>query len=542
VAGGGPALKKTTAMPLVAMILATLAITAVPIRTARAAMEDEPWYGDMGRHWASEYVRILWEEKVTDGEVRMTRRHGNKHREAYYYPSLVSTRAQYAMMLAKAFGLQPLDYDQPCFADVPRDYSFFGKKAFGYIQASARAGMILGYPGGAFRPDSPLTREQAFSILVRALGLGPFADSLRDEEAARIVRRYRDCGQISPCFLKPLAIATAFHIIEGYPDGSLRPTTEMNRAESATVVYRSCMVRAEAAPSEFSPDGDGIDDFTTFNIQTLRNRNAISWNFFVTDYTGAILKTMNTACSRGAPPPALAWDGSSNNGGGALPDGTYYYRAQVLDRQDQTFWSVMKPVRIRRKSLRGFVSPPSVRPGDGIDVTALAMGSPLSVWASTPWSVPTAMTRVDSTTWRCGFTIREDAPDGEYEVDLLAVYEGTERRAKAPFRVEETLVLDGSLTPNPCRAGQLVSIRATASPSIIQVEASCYDLGLSVMSLAGPSPAGEWYGSFRVPRDADPGRYGVTLRGRSPRKSATRDLDLIVGDKPLDSVTFTLTG
>ncbi|MGE5485134.1 MAG: S-layer homology domain-containing protein [Ignavibacteriales bacterium] len=540
-AGGGPALK--SALNTLLMTLAVAVVMVAAVAGGVAGAESDPWYEDIGkREWFYTYVRTLWEEGVTDGDIRTVRRDGHNHRKCYFYPSEDCTRAQYAMMLAKAFRLQPLDQEPPVFRDVRSDYSFFDKPAFGYIQASARRGMILGYPDGTFRPGSPATREQAFAVLVRALGLQPYAENLSDDDARRILKQYRDRRSISPSLTREIATATRFRIVEGYPDGSLKPTSEMNRAEAATVVYRSCMVRADARPPDFSPDGDGLDDFTTFDIFTLRNRNAVSWNLFITDYGGAILKTMRPSGVREAPPPGVVWDGTSNKGS-RLPDGTYYYRAQVSDRQDQVFWSVMKPVVISSKSLRGTASPPVVQPGEEVSVTAYATGGPEAVYVAGPWSGSAPMNGGPST-WRYSLIVPSSALDGDYEIALRAVYRGAERKATARFRVEQIIRLDGALEPNPCRAGQSVSIRATTSSNVVRVEATCARLGMSHLSLAGPSQGGVWSNSFPVPPATQPGRYIVTLEGSSLTKSVSLDLDLdvVVNEDALDSVTFTLTG
>ncbi|MGE5542178.1 MAG: gliding motility-associated C-terminal domain-containing protein, partial [Bacillota bacterium] len=337
--------------------------------------------------------------------------------------------------------------------------------------------------------------------------------------------------------------AIRFRIVEGYPDGTLKPKRDMSRAEAATVVYRSCMVRADARPPDFSPDGDGQDDFTSFDIFTLRNRNAVSWGLYITDYYGgAVLKSMGSGGARQAPPPSVVWDGMSNKGS-RLSDGTYYYRARVSDRQDQEFWSVMKPVVISSKSLRGTASPPVVQPGEEVSVTAYTTGLPEAVYAAGPWMGSATMNGGPGT-WRHSLTVPTSAPAGEYEVALKAVYRGTERKATASFRVEEIIRLDGALEPNPCRPGQSVSVRAMTSSNVVRVEASCAGLGMPGLSLAEAPRRGVWSNSFRIQPGTPPGRYIVILEGSSLTKSATLDLDLdvVLDEDALDSVTFTLTG
>ncbi|MCR4397400.1 MAG: S-layer homology domain-containing protein, partial [Firmicutes bacterium] len=156
-AGGG---KETPLTRRYAYSLAVVAaVLFLPTGHARAA--GDRWYDDMAGHWSSRYVRVLWEEEVTDGECRVTGHEDHPHKRYLYHPSAVSSRSQYAMLLAKVFRLAPVNDDHPLFSDVPTNYSIYDKPAFGYIQAAAREGIILGYPDGRFEPGSGLTREQA---------------------------------------------------------------------------------------------------------------------------------------------------------------------------------------------------------------------------------------------------------------------------------------------------------------------------------------------------------------------------------------------
>ncbi|NPV70769.1 MAG: hypothetical protein HPY55_09015 [Firmicutes bacterium] len=521
--------------------VATVAVTLLCLSLIPSTVlaEGDPWYTDVAGHWAQEYVRTLWEEDVTDGKIEVVRRDGRRRRESRYYPSLGCTRGQYSMMLAKAFRLSPDTQGPPAFADVPEGYSIFDKPAFCYVQAAARAGIIVGYPDGCFVPEVTITREQAFVILVRALGLESYARQLSDDEVWRLLRRFRDRNSVSGGFVKELAVAVKLKIVEGYPDGTLRPRQNVTRAEAATVVYRSCMVTASVNPIKFSPDGDGVNDTTEFHLATLRNRNAIAWNLFVTDYSGQLLRTMNHLLDPGPPPASLSWDGRADDRR-VLPDGTYYYRARVEDRNRTVFWSVLKPVTLQSRGLWGHVSPPVVEPGDEAVVTAYAQGDPSAVLYASPWSQYQGLGR-DGDFWRRPFRIPANTPDGEYGLHLRAVYDDTRRDTTTSVMVRQYVSVSGFLSPNPCRAGSTVTVTAYAPPCVIAVTASCDGLGAAGLSLRRvPGKDGEWTGEFHVPGDSPSGRYGVALTGRSLTKSAETTLYLTVDEPPLQTVGFVL--
>ncbi|MCR4397399.1 MAG: S-layer homology domain-containing protein, partial [Firmicutes bacterium] len=379
----------------------------------------------------------------------------------------------------------------------------------------------------------------AFAVLVRALGLREYAAALADREVRDALGRFSDGTNVSEGFKRDLAACIRLKIVEGYPDGTLKPRREMTRAEAATVVYRSCLIRADARPAEFSPDGDGLEDATQFDITTLRNRNASSWNLFITDPGGRVVNSMGSALHGNSPPTPVPWDGKCAYGL-PLPDGTYYYRAKVTDREEQVFWSALKPVAIARKTLRGSVSPHVLEPGDIATVTAYTTGGPIEVLSATPWSGFSPMAP-SGQKWRGDFRVPANARDGEYSVSLRALFRGTSREAAAGFRVEQVLSIGGILRPNPCRAGCTVAIEAWSSPGVVRVTASCPELDVGETGLER-ADGGDWTGSFEVPADTNPGRYVVTLTGRSLTKSVSAALDLLVDPGPLDAVTFSLTG
>ncbi|MCL2058916.1 MAG: S-layer homology domain-containing protein, partial [Oscillospiraceae bacterium] len=74
------------------------------------------------------------------------------------------TRAEFATIMAQ-FNKLNLDGSFP-FADVPG-----GHWAYGYIKSSFNDGFVLGYDDGSFRPDNPITRAEAVTMINRMLGL-----------------------------------------------------------------------------------------------------------------------------------------------------------------------------------------------------------------------------------------------------------------------------------------------------------------------------------------------------------------------------------
>jgi parallel beta-helix repeat protein len=105
------------------------------------------------------------------------------------------------------------------------------------VAAAKGAGFISGYPDGTFRPDNPISRQEAAVIVARLLGLegsgGQFAD-------------HQD---IAPWAREAVAAVRAAGIMGGYPDGTFRPQNSLTRAE-AVVTLQQALEAREAGEKE----------------------------------------------------------------------------------------------------------------------------------------------------------------------------------------------------------------------------------------------------------------------------------------------------
>lgn len=78
-----------------------------------------------------------------------------------FHSQVQATRAQAAVMLAKALGLQPVDTSNLVF----KDQLLISPEDLGYILALTEAGIIKGTPDGKFNPNSAITRAEIAAML-----------------------------------------------------------------------------------------------------------------------------------------------------------------------------------------------------------------------------------------------------------------------------------------------------------------------------------------------------------------------------------------
>jgi len=152
----------------------------------QANCAGDPWYNDVGSHWARPYIQVLWEESVTDGYISSVDPSLSK-----FYPDDYTTRAQLAVLLFKVFGLSPAYPQTPTYPDVPKNYNlFWNKPAWHMIEGAYAGGIMFVAAGSNFNPNSHITREDAVELLILSLGLAEYASSIPPAEQDAILRQF----------------------------------------------------------------------------------------------------------------------------------------------------------------------------------------------------------------------------------------------------------------------------------------------------------------------------------------------------------------
>lgn len=506
----------------------SLLVTGILLLASGPGSAGDGWYSDVHGHWAQPYIRCLWEEGVTDGsqEWVLSWHPGwgySRWVAWHYHPNRAMSRAQKAMMLAKAFRLSPA-IGPHGFSDVPPGYQAYpGKDAQPFVDAARRAGLVMGYPDGRFQPSRPITREEAVALLVRGLGLGEYARSLPPEEILRWLNRFSDGHTVGSSVRAEMAVAVQLRIILGYPTQppTLQPHNHLTRAEAAALVYRSCLMVLGAAPNPFSPDGDGLDDYTTITVHTLRNRRIHSWEIGVTDYGGQLLAQLGKGS--GPPPASLQWTGLDSRGH-PLPDGTYYLRGAVLDSLGQVHRAAMHPVLLERKRLWGSLRPSIVQPGQFVRVTAGTSGGASWVEADPAPLSKLKLSPVGGTgslqSWEGSFMVPADAPDSIREVTLTAIYPRGYRALRLTYVVHQPMPLIAWVEPAVVPAGSSAKLWAAAGFPATAVFGNIEGMGELILHPAA-GLSSHWVARFTVPGQWPRGQRVAEVTAHMPGRSRT---------------------
>jgi len=133
------------------------------------------------------------------------------------------TRAAFTAMLAKGFGLKPIEGSG--FSDVTADSGYAG-----YIAAARQAGWVNGESSGIFNPDGAITREQMAVMMMRAL-VGSVQSNDRSPAA------FKDDAAISSWAQDAVRTAAKLGLLKGKSSGRFAPLDQAVRSEGAQAIF-----------------------------------------------------------------------------------------------------------------------------------------------------------------------------------------------------------------------------------------------------------------------------------------------------------------
>ena len=188
--------KKRICMALAAALSLSLAVSA----TALAAIPS-----DIGGHWAQGTI-IQW---TTNGYI-------SGYPDGTFKPDNSITRAEFVVMVNKAMGYNKRG--NAYFSDVSAAHW-----AYAEIMKGVEAGYITGNGDGTFRPDAPVTRQEAAVMISKILGL--------DQDFASAAK-YVDYRYIPSWAAGYVGAVSKAGIMTGYPDGDFKSDRVLTRAES----------------------------------------------------------------------------------------------------------------------------------------------------------------------------------------------------------------------------------------------------------------------------------------------------------------------
>ena len=178
-------------------------------------------FPDVENHWARDAINDMGSRMIVTGNLN-----GN------FNPDNSITRAEFAAIMVRALGLAP-GAGTNRFSDVVSS-----SWCCGYVKTATAYGIITGYDDGTFRPNDLITREQAMTMLARAMNITKLSPSLSDSQVTALLVSYSDSTDVSNWAKTSIAACLETGVITGRTSTTLSPKENITRAEVAVVVQQ----------------------------------------------------------------------------------------------------------------------------------------------------------------------------------------------------------------------------------------------------------------------------------------------------------------
>lgn len=176
-------------------------------------------FKDAAAHWAKTAINDMGSRMVVEGVS-----------ESVFNPNGDITRAEFATIIVKALGLAP-DKANGAFKDVPSNSWHAG-----YIATASRYGIITGYNSSTFGPNDKITREQAMTMITKAMKITGLYKEPSNEVIEKALAQFKDTEMVSNYAKMSAASCITNDIVSGKDGKMLAPKAYMTRAEVAVMI------------------------------------------------------------------------------------------------------------------------------------------------------------------------------------------------------------------------------------------------------------------------------------------------------------------
>lgn len=164
---------------------------------------------DIKNHWAEKEIKEWMSNNLING-----------YPDGTFKPNKNITRAEFMSLVNKAFGYTKTS--NITYLDVPSN-SWYAE----VVAIAKGAGYIGGYPDGTMKPNSPITRQEASTIIMKIKGLS---------EDVKGISKFKDEDSIPNWSKGAIGAVASDGIMGGYPDGTFKAESPIKRAEAVVAL------------------------------------------------------------------------------------------------------------------------------------------------------------------------------------------------------------------------------------------------------------------------------------------------------------------
>ncbi|MCH5212453.1 MAG: S-layer homology domain-containing protein [Oscillospiraceae bacterium] len=202
--------------------IAKMIAKAIPENVPELAeyLKGDEEFTDISGHWAEDMIKQLASVDMIQGDGK-----------GHFNPENTVTRAEFLKMVMDATGVVPHAYrDGECSDASADDWYCY------YLQGALDKGIVSGKE--PFDGNRAITREEMAALAVNCMDLiilSEMKEEYKSKAELNGTSTFTDAQMIDPEYDEAVAMAAAYYIIDGYKDGTFRPTGTLTRAEAVKV-------------------------------------------------------------------------------------------------------------------------------------------------------------------------------------------------------------------------------------------------------------------------------------------------------------------
>lgn len=179
-------------------------------------------FKDMANHWAKSNAEEMGERLILTGRG-----------ENIFDPDADMSRSEFVAAVVRALGLLRTGTGEPAFSDVSENSWYYDAASTAY-----RSEILTGDDKGRFNAGNSISREEAMTIIARAMTLTGLDPSLGKEDAENILSKFHDYGKASQWAKAGMAACIKTGVIKGDQNLMLSPKDNISSAEVAVILKR----------------------------------------------------------------------------------------------------------------------------------------------------------------------------------------------------------------------------------------------------------------------------------------------------------------
>lgn len=178
-------------------------------------------FKDVESHWAKDACNEMASRMIITESSR-----------ELFHPDQDVNRLLFTQTVVRALGLGEKGTECPL-KDVTKDQQYYGA-----VATAMKYKLISGYEDGTFRANNNITREEAATLIVRAMHIAGLKTDYETKVLNDELERFLDKEKISTWAKDAVSICAMNGLIMGNEKGEFMPKENMTKAQLATIMLR----------------------------------------------------------------------------------------------------------------------------------------------------------------------------------------------------------------------------------------------------------------------------------------------------------------